>query len=174
MRCLAKQASADHPTWSPRRSAFSDPTKIRRSILLTSASSGSHERWGWQIAPGRTVGGRVVPSPEPKEIVELAAIACGSATAPWWCVPVGAGYGHEHKDGTLRGVEAVIDKDLTAALLAKGPQCGPLAPAHRVTALEADTDGSGPTDSSHNATRLAKMALPAGSMGQKPRPRASS
>ena len=74
------------------------------------------ERWedrgtrGWR---------RVVASPEPLEVLEtqtvLTLLAAGN-------VVVAAGGGGipvvRQSDGTLRGVEAVIDKDLTAALLA--------------------------------------------------------
>ena len=63
---------------------------------------------------------RVVASPEPLEILDAPAIAllCDSGY-----VVVGAGGGGipvvRDKDGTLRGVEAVIDKDFAAALLAR-------------------------------------------------------
>jgi carbamate kinase len=63
---------------------------------------------------------RVVASPEPVEIVDAAAIA---ALADAGFVVVGAGGGGipvvRGEDGILRGVEAVIDKDLSAALLAR-------------------------------------------------------
>jgi carbamate kinase len=63
---------------------------------------------------------RVVASPEPLEIVDAPAIA---ALADAGYVVVGAGGGGipvvRDPDGTLRGVEAVIDKDLAAALLAR-------------------------------------------------------
>ncbi|MBI4173878.1 MAG: carbamate kinase [Candidatus Aenigmarchaeota archaeon] len=61
---------------------------------------------------------RVVPSPQPKEIIELGiisslakshiVIACG-----------GGGIPVVREKGIVKGVEAVIDKDLTACLLAK-------------------------------------------------------
>jgi len=74
---------------------------------------------GWEIVEDAARGyRRVVPSPEPLEIVELdiirnliaqnvLVIACGGGGIPvaW-------------KDGRLQGVEAVIDKDRASALLA--------------------------------------------------------
>jgi len=74
---------------------------------------------GWEIVEDAARGyRRVVPSPEPIEIVELQVIrelvdsgvlviACGGGGVPviW-------------KDGRLQGVEAVIDKDRASALLA--------------------------------------------------------
>ncbi|MGH8970263.1 MAG: carbamate kinase [Actinomycetes bacterium] len=63
---------------------------------------------------------RVVASPEPLEVLDAPAIAtlCDAGF-----VVVGAGGGGipvvRDPDGTLRGVEAVIDKDLAAAVLAR-------------------------------------------------------
>ena len=76
-------------------------------------------RFGWEIVEDAARGyRRVVPSPEPIEIIELEAIrglveqgvlviACGGGGIPvvW-------------NNGKLQGVEAVIDKDLASALLA--------------------------------------------------------
>jgi carbamate kinase len=63
---------------------------------------------------------RVVASPEPLEILDAPAIAL---LADSGYVVVGAGGGGipvvRDSDGSLRGVEAVIDKDLAAALLAR-------------------------------------------------------
>ena len=63
---------------------------------------------------------RVVASPEPLEIVDAAAV---QALASAGFVVVAAGGGGvpvvRGPDGTLRGVEAVVDKDLAAALLAR-------------------------------------------------------
>jgi len=63
---------------------------------------------------------RVVASPEPLEILDAPAIGL---LADSGYVVVGAGGGGipvvRDEDGTLRGVEAVIDKDLAAALLAR-------------------------------------------------------
>jgi carbamate kinase len=62
---------------------------------------------------------RAVPSPEPLEIIELAAIR--SLMDAGYVVVCAGGGGipvARYGDGVLRGVEAVIDKDLTSALLA--------------------------------------------------------
>ncbi len=63
---------------------------------------------------------RVVASPEPIDVVDAGTIA---TLADAGYVVVGAGGGGipvvRDRDGTLRGVEAVIDKDLAAALLAR-------------------------------------------------------
>jgi len=63
---------------------------------------------------------RVVASPEPLEVLDAPAI---SALLEAGFVAVGAGGGGipvvRGPDGTIRGIEAVIDKDLAAALLAR-------------------------------------------------------
>jgi carbamate kinase len=62
---------------------------------------------------------RVVPSPEPREIVQRPAIA--DALGRGDLVICGGGGGIpviRHRDGTLHGIEAVIDKDLAAEKLA--------------------------------------------------------
>jgi carbamate kinase len=63
---------------------------------------------------------RVVASPEPLEILDAPAV---TALASAGFVVVGAGGGGipvvRRSDGSLHGVEAVVDKDLSAALLAR-------------------------------------------------------
>lgn len=63
---------------------------------------------------------RVVASPEPRETLDAGAI---ETLARSGCIVVASGGGGipvvRDTDGTVRGVEAVIDKDLAAALLAR-------------------------------------------------------
>jgi carbamate kinase len=99
--------------------AFAAPTKpIGPRYTETAARAIARER-GWQIAPVEGGFRRVVPSPEPRRIRELGVIR---RLARAGVVVVCAGGGGipvvTTQAGTLRGVEAVIDKDLTAALLA--------------------------------------------------------
>ena len=67
---------------------------------------------------------RVVASPTPVEVLDLGAIRTLVGSGH---VVVAAGGGGipvvREPDGSLRGVEAVIDKDLTAALLAEALAC---------------------------------------------------
>ena len=63
---------------------------------------------------------RVVPSPKPVEIVEMDMIKC--LVDKNFCVIAAGGGGIPvigNKDGMLEGVSAVIDKDLSSALLAR-------------------------------------------------------
>ena len=75
---------------------------------------------GWSVAADGAHLRRVVASPEPREIVELDAVR---RLLDAGCVVVCAGGGGVPVVRTaagLEGVEAVIDKDLTAELLAEG------------------------------------------------------
>ena len=78
---------------------------------------------GWRLAYDRRGGyRRVVPSPKPIDIVEKTTIErlMFSGTTDWVVIVAGGGgVPVMKKDGQLVGIEAVIDKDLAAAVLAK-------------------------------------------------------
>ena len=99
--------------------AFDHPTKPIGPLYGREVAERLRAERGWAIAPDGDGFRRVVPSPEPQAIVELATIRLLlDAGVLVVCVggggiPVLAG-----EDGRLQGVEAVIDKDLAAALLA--------------------------------------------------------
>ncbi|MFU8874040.1 carbamate kinase [Micromonospora sp. SL4-19] len=82
---------------------------------------------------------RVVASPEPVEVLDAPAVA---ALLSAGFVVVASGGGGvpvvRDPDGTLRGVEAVIDKDLSAALLGQAIQASVLAIATDVDAVTVD------------------------------------
>jgi carbamate kinase len=77
-------------------------------------------RQGWTMVEDAGRGWRkVVPSPRPLEVVQKEAIR--SAVEDGAVVIAGGGGGipvYRTRDGELRGVEAVIDKDYTASLIA--------------------------------------------------------
>jgi len=98
--------------------AFAMPTKpIGPRYDEASAKSLARER-GWRMAP--VPGGlrRVVPSPEPRRIREIGVIRRLVESGIVVVCAGGGGIPVVATGGALRGVEAVIDKDLTAALLA--------------------------------------------------------
>jgi carbamate kinase len=78
-------------------------------------------RQGWILAEDRVRGGyrRVVPSPDPKEIVEAEAIR---AVVGQGLTAIAVGGGgipvSQRENGDLQGAHAVIDKDLASSLLA--------------------------------------------------------
>jgi len=78
----------------------------------------SRER-GWSFEPAGRGLRRAVPSPEPLAIVEFATIRRLAAEGITFICAGGGGIPVRcDPDGALRGVEAVVDKDRTAALLA--------------------------------------------------------
>jgi carbamate kinase len=62
---------------------------------------------------------RIVPSPRPLEILDRAAIVALIEDGAIVVACGGGGIPMVREDGVLRGVECVLDKDLTAALLAR-------------------------------------------------------
>ena len=101
--------------------AFAAPTKPVGPFYDRERAETLRGEKGWILVEDSGRGyRRVVPSPEPLEIVEWPAI---QALVAAHVVVVAAGGGGipvvRDPDGTLRGVEAVIDKDRASALLAR-------------------------------------------------------
>ncbi|MEV7977839.1 carbamate kinase [Streptomyces sp. NPDC086519] len=101
--------------------AFGHPTKFVGQVYPRDVARSLARERGWRIAQDTGGWRRVVPSPKPERIVETDTIHAllGGGTlvicAGGGGVPVTA----DPDSGALTGVEAVIDKDLTAALLAE-------------------------------------------------------
>lgn len=102
----------------PDDPAFAAPTKPIGSVYAEAEAGRLAAEHGWTLA--RDGGGlrRVVPSPEPVEIVELAAIRVLLESGVL-VICAGGGGIPVSRNGVLRGIEAVIDKDKAAALLAE-------------------------------------------------------
>jgi carbamate kinase len=101
--------------------AFIHPSKPVGSTMDEVTACGHAARNGWAIAKMHDhVWQRVVPSPEPIEIVELDAIR-RLVNDGYVVIAVGGGGIPVVRDqsGNLRGVDAVIDKDLASGLLAQ-------------------------------------------------------
>ncbi|MCQ4207439.1 carbamate kinase [Streptomyces longispororuber] len=100
--------------------AFARPTKPIGSFLTESAARALAAEHGWRVAEDAGRGWRrVVPSPRPVRVLETEAVR--SLAADGFTVIAGGGGGiplRETPGGGFRGVEAVIDKDLTSAHLA--------------------------------------------------------
>lgn len=100
--------------------AFDQPTKPIGPVYSSGEAARLRIERGWVMGRDGDRHRRLVPSPEPRAISELRSlrllvdagvlvICAGGGGIP---VAIGA-------DGRLRGVEGVVDKDLTAALLAR-------------------------------------------------------
>jgi carbamate kinase len=153
----------------PADPAFTRPTKFVGPTYDELTARAIADERDWSVAPDGAAWRRVVPSPEPLEIVEARSIrrlieagvlvVCAGGGG----VPVVRGAA-----GALVGVEAVIDKDLTAALLAETIGADVLLLLTDVTAVEAafGTPDARPIRSATPA-ELRAHGFPAGSMGPK-------
>jgi carbamate kinase len=154
--------SADDP-------AFGQPTKFVGSGYDEEQARQLAARHGWEVRQDGTAWRRVVPSPEPVELLELPLIRLLMDSG---AIVVCAGGGGipvaDDGAGHLRGVEAVADKDLTAALLARAVGADALL---LLTDVEAIQDGYGTPQARplHAVTsrELRARSFPAGSMGPK-------
>lgn len=148
--------------------AFGRPTKPIGPVYTEAEARHIGNERGWTIAEDGSSFRRVVPSPDPRAIVELrsierlldsgAVVICaGGGGVPVVC----------DRDG-LRGVEAVIDKDLTAALLATDLRADSLIMLTDVPFVERDW-GTGDATRILAATPgdLRQLAFAGGSMGPK-------
>lgn len=104
----------------PTDPAFGNPTKPIGSFMDAEEAKLRSERDGWVVVEDSGRGWRrVVASPTPRRILELEAIR--SLTDQGFIVVAAGGGGipvTRGEDGKIVGVEAVIDKDLGAAILA--------------------------------------------------------
>ncbi len=150
--------------------AFDSPTKFVGPVYPTEAEAADiGRRMAWTMRADGAAWRRVVASPRPGRIVEepvvlrlldagLVVVCAGGGGIP---VVVEA-------DGRLRGVDAVIDKDLSTALLAENLRADALL---LLTDVDGVIDRWGTTDAtvmrSVTTSELRARRFPAGSMGPK-------
>jgi carbamate kinase len=149
--------------------AFKRPTKPVGPAYGQSEASALASRRGWTVAPDGDRWRRVVPSPEPHRIVELGPIRIlADAGVVVICVGGGGVPVLEEPGGGIHGAEAVIDKDLAAALLAREVGADALLLLTDVNAVQLGrgTPAERPLRSATPA-ELRALALPSGSMGPK-------
>ena len=149
--------------------AFQNPSKFVGPMYGRADAERLAKQRGWKIARDGQGWRRVVPSPKPTEIVELAAV--NHLAAAGFTVICAGGGGvpvHRTASGKLEGIEGVVDKDLAAALLATclGADCLML-----LTDVPAVFDGWGTNKArrirSAHPDALGEFVFPAGSMGSK-------
>jgi carbamate kinase len=153
----------------PEDPAFDNPTKFVGPVYeARDARFLAHER-GWTVAADGADWRRVVASPAPQAIVELDTIKL-LVDHGVTVICVGGGGIPVTPDGTggLRGLEAVIDKDQSAALLATALGADALLLLTDVDAVYAGwgTSQQRPIGPS-SVGELRGLDLPAGSMGPK-------
>ncbi len=153
----------------PEDPAFERPTKFIGPVYESGVAESLSRAAGWTIAQDGDKWRRVVPSPAPQEIPDMRVIRllldqdviviCGGGGG----IPV-----LRQPDGSLVGVEAVIDKDAASALLAKELDADALLLLTDVDAVYRDF---GKPEQSRIASLSPQEAfgldLPEGSMGPK-------
>lgn len=148
--------------------AFSAPTKPIGPVYDEAQAQRLAQSHGWSVARDGDGWRRVVPSPEPCSVVELDTVRALLASGALVVCGGGGGVPVVSEGGRLRGVEAVVDKDLTASMLAKAVRADLLLVLTDVPAVLADF-GSPAARRLPRLTlaELAALRLPAGSMGPK-------
>ncbi len=153
----------------PKDPAFSNPTKPVGAIYEKDDAERLSAAQGWSIAPDGDKYRRVVPSPLPKHISDVEIIRL---LLDQQVIVVCAGGGGipviRRPDDSLIGVPAVIDKDLTASLLAQEIQADALLLLTDVDAVYLDwgTPRQRAVRRTTPAT-MRKQSFAAGSMGPK-------
>ena len=119
----------------PDDPAFNNPTKPIGPVYNEQEAKILAEQKGWSVAPDGEHWRRVVASPEPQRIFEMRPIHWLLENGATVICAGGGGIPTVYKpDGTLEGVEVVVDKDRASALLAFELDAGLLI-------LATDTDG---------------------------------
>ena len=104
----------------PADSAFAAPSKPVGPMYDEAMARALADQHGWTIAPDGAGWRRVVPSPLPLDIIEAKSVR---ALVGEGVIVIASGGGGipvmRRADGVLEGVEAVVDKDLAAVVLAE-------------------------------------------------------
>jgi carbamate kinase len=106
----------------PADPAFTHPTKFVGPVYAKADADELAAAKGWAFRQDGTAWRRVVPSPEPRQILEIEPITWLLDRGAVVICAGGGGIPTVHppaEPGTLAGVEAVIDKDLASELLAE-------------------------------------------------------
>jgi carbamate kinase len=162
--CVTSQTVVD-----PDDPAFGSPSKFIGTSYDKDAAQALAARLGWTIAADGPRWRRVVASPRPLGLVEIETVRALADAGALVVCGGGGGIPVVRSDGgELTGVEAVVDKDLTAAELAIALKADRLLVLTDVPAI---IRGFGTPDArpiqAIDAGALSAMTFPAGSMGPK-------
>jgi carbamate kinase len=148
--------------------AFARPSKFVGPVYDEEQARALAASQHWEIRQDGARWRRVVPSPEPAGLPDLPAIRTLLRLGAIVVCAGGGGVPVVVRDGRARGVEAVVDKDLTASLLARELDADALLLLTDVAAVQ-DGYGTPQARPIRRATpdELRKHDFPAGSMGPK-------
>ncbi len=152
----------------PHDPAFASPTKPIGPGLDEDAAKELEARLGWRFRRDGDRLRRVVPSPEPLHVRELRAIELlVSAGVLVVCAGGGGIPVVRTAEGATVGVEAVVDKDLTAALLARELRADWLLLLTDVAGVHREWPSRDAPLREVHVSELRRMTLDPGSMGPK-------
>jgi carbamate kinase len=151
-----------------RDPAFDNPTKFVGSVYTEEEATLVAKEHDWNVAPDGPGWRRVVASPLPQRIVETETAHLLLRSGVTVVLAGGGGVPVTESPQGLRGVEAVVDKDLAAAHVAADLAADLLVVLTDVPAVMADF-GTPQQRPIHEVSvgELEAVAFPAGSMGPK-------
>jgi carbamate kinase len=149
--------------------AFDRPTKPIGPVYEEAVARELAEQRGWSVEPDGDGFRRVVPSPRPRRIIEITTIrTLVNAGVLVVCAGGGGIPVIRVASGDIVGIEAVIDKDHAAGLLARQLEADAFL---MLTDVDAVYTGWNTADqraiASASPDDLRRLDLPAGSMGPK-------
>ncbi|MFP2506298.1 carbamate kinase [Buttiauxella gaviniae] len=148
--------------------AFENPTKYIGPVYDKAQADVLVAEKGWTVKADGQYFRRVVPSPQPKQIVESDAITALIQRDHLVICNGGGGIPVVEKADGYHGIEAVIDKDLSAALLARQIEADALLILTDADAVYLDWGTPTQRPISHiTPQELDAMKFDAGSMGPK-------
>jgi carbamate kinase len=148
--------------------AFQNPTKYIGPVYDKAQADSLVTEKGWSVKADGQYYRRVVPSPQPKRIVESDAITALIQRDHLVICNGGGGVPVVEKADGYHGIEAVIDKDLSAALLARQIEADALLILTDADAVYFDWGTPAQRPISHiTPQELDGMKFDAGSMGPK-------
>ena len=153
----------------PKDPAFKNPTKFIGPVYTQAEAAKLSADRGWSIGQDGAHLRRTVPSPRPKRILELEVI---KLLLDQKVIVIRAGGGGipvvQKPDGTMIGVEAVIDKDHASGLLAQEIKADAFLMLTDVEGVFAHWGTSDETLIGQTTPDIIElMSFPAGSMGPK-------
>lgn len=152
----------------PQDPAFDDPTKPIGPVYPLAETQRLTQERGWALVRDGDGWRRAVPSPRPRRIVELVTIRrLVEAGVLVVCAGGGGIPVARRPGGSLDGVEAVVDKDRTASLLARELGADRLLLLTDVPCLYRDWPNAREPMAVATPSELASIDFEAGSMAPK-------
>ncbi|MEU0516198.1 carbamate kinase [Streptosporangium sp. NPDC006007] len=149
--------------------AFGDPTKFVGQVYDRAEAEKLAGEYGWTVKPDGRYWRRVVPSPAPQRVVETRLLR---RLVRDGIITVCAGGGGipviRNDKGQLQGIEAVVDKDLTASILAEALEADVFMVLTDVPRVARNFGTPRQEEITHTTPhQLRAEHFPAGSMGPK-------